>query len=256
MQNNLLRRDAIVCVAKSNVGNPNPAQFTVNMDNQWALSKILSVSLRSVSIPNLFYNVVTGLNDTIIIADAGPAVVVTIEEGFYDLATLAAAILGGSGGAFLTLSFAEDPVKHVIVATFTGTAIGFLESSGTDVSTMYPLLGLDGTVGTGSPLTFVHPPQLNRPTMIMLHADFAYNETVHNEHKSTAILDVIPNGADAIFGATHVKEIKDPTFHTVHFAEPRQLASFRLWLTDEDNNQLVLPPNHGFTAVLNMSKAL
>lgn len=126
------------------------SNFTISYQNNPILNRIKSYFIKSVSVPNVEYNihgnyVTEPANNLLYIESSGGGLqsVITIPIGQYTLAQLITAITGSATGVSLGLAITQDPNTGLL--TITSTAVGGIKiysRSSTPSSTLSPNIGI------------------------------------------------------------------------------------------------------------------
>lgn len=126
------------------------SDFNIIYQNNSILNRIKSYFIKSVSVPNVEYNihdtyVNEPANNLLYVASSGGGLrpVITIPVGQYTLAQLITAITSSATGVALGLAITQDPVTYKL--TITSTAVGGIKIYSVDStpsSTLSPSLGI------------------------------------------------------------------------------------------------------------------
>lgn len=151
------------------------SNFTVNLGSNTNIQKCKNMWVHMVSLPNVFYNVYSGVNDLVVAYNDGSdhIVVVTVPPGQYtttqlmaELKTLIDAVITPG-----TVTFTQDPITSLISYTTTGVvSIVFFPYPEDDRSTLAPLIGNTILQPTDTSGTFANAPALQGEKMVYLHS--------------------------------------------------------------------------------------
>ncbi len=210
------------------------SDFTVNYPNVQVLAKIVSIVVKHVSFPNVFYNINSSNNEFKYTVNASPVQTITVPEGEYTLAQLISYI-EGIWGAGIAGTITQDPQTFKL--TFASDySIVLIESS------LLPVLGVPtGGIGEPSPYTAPFTPQLQGVQHVHIASKVlskGNNFIEANTRQEVPIVAMIPN--DVPFGAVKHYETKHEQLDVINYESEVNLQSIDIKLFDGKGNLLDL----------------
>lgn len=232
----------------------NDATYTIRLNNlEFLQERIKEITPVSICFPHLFYNIRTGINDTIMVKTAldGDFVPLVFPEGYYNVdawwAQLVSLMSARTNPIVITPATpALTPLSNLIVIT--GDVAFQIDWTN---STLSNLIGWTPNSGV-TPLLTVHtapfPPHFNLPDVVQVSSTLSQSNSISTSEAVTSILDTI-SLANTSFGS-YVSKYYDTDISGIVFPEPRLLNEFSITLNDGMGNKLEIPENHEFHMTL------
>lgn len=209
--------------------------FIVNYPNVQVLAKIVSVVIKHVSFPNVFYNITTKNNVLKYEVVSGVVQTITVPVGNYEIQNLLDALTPSLG------AITQDPLT--LLLTFTASGASPLKiNSKAEGSTLSPFIGiLESTILNTSPFTALFVPKLQGVQHVHIASKFlskGNNFIDANLKQELPIVGMIPNMVP--FGAIVHYETTHEELDVINYESEVSLQSIDIKLYDGENNLLDL----------------
>lgn len=128
-------------------GTPESFVWQTNGNGNLVLKNVRSIKLVGAQIPNSWYLVRTGYNDTLVMQINGTYYTATVPAGNYNISTLLTALVSSMNAAFASGGYSASYSSSTNLITFTQTYVTFptiliYPNSFSPYSTIYALIGL------------------------------------------------------------------------------------------------------------------
>jgi len=208
--------------------------FIVNYSNVQVLAKIVSVVVKHVSFPNVFYNITTKNNVLIYERILGAPLTVAVPVGNYTMTSLLTKLIE-------SFEITQDPLTHLL--TFTATGGSPLKIYGPeDGSTLAKFLGiLEATALNTSNFTTTNFPNLQGVQHIHIASKFlskGNNFIDANKKQELPIIAMIPNRVS--FGEIVHYETPHEDLDVINYESESNLQTIDIKLYDGEGNLLDL----------------
>lgn len=225
-----------------------PSNFVVNLKERYNSQNISRILIKSVSVPNNFYNVRDGStgaasgekNNTIKLQQAGETdVTVDIPIGQYDIDSFLAALKTAVdsvlvGGA--TVVFTLDSLTQKIVATHTGTPALYYNFE--DGNLAAELMGIANTTVAASTVNFDSLPELGGLKEVYVHSkDLAQAHGIDGDFGLISVVESV-SLHDTPFGGQAYRKNEDDILSMIEYDKSRNLSRIRIRLRDRKGNLL------------------
>jgi len=214
--------------------------FMVIFNNvQWGQDRMFEMRVKHISIPNEFYNVWPGANAINVLPFDQT---VTITPGFYNESSLLAE-LQTQLNLIVGMTITIDPLTRRWI--FTASSPFSFDLSPTGGSDSFiRTIGVDPYNQTADALvqTMPGPINLNRPGFVKVYNTLVEHPTIENSGDLTELMDLV-SMAETEKHALKTLHYQDSDMAVFKWPEVRHLGQIRIFLTDEYNVPLFLPPN-------------
>jgi len=241
---NLFKYKLVSISSKDAIKFKSNSEFSVQFSktNHPAFENCVGCSVVEIAVPNIFYNIRTGINDKLYFQEAGQASAdITLEQGFYTVTQLTSALktkmdtllIGG------TVAVALTPLSKVLEFTFTGTTAQLFYIP----STIADTIGLKADTAAAVVLTMDYIPKLNGLTNAFIRSNSLGSGHLFDSKTGQKQdgLKVIP--ITVPFGATELYSNIDEHDRII-FGSERNLSLIDFRLTNADNEVLDLQQHH------------
>ena len=220
---------------KSNATDSN-SDFTVELKETFLTQHIKTVMVHQAIVPNVFYNIRTGQNDTINFTENGQvATSATIPEGQYVLADLQAQLKIAMDAVFVgtTVVITQEALTKKLIFTYTGQTV-ILDSA----STIAPVIGLKTTTADVAAATMDYIPNLRGYSEVYVHSRTIGpgNMVDGNFGLVSVIASVSLNAAE--FGQDAYYQSSSEEENTIVYNRPADLSSVLIRLRDSEGRKL------------------
>jgi len=209
--------------------------FTVDYPNVQVLAKIVSVVVKHVSFPNVFYNITSNNNVLKHEGLAGVVITTVVPVGSYTLSSLTAFL------ATELITIVQDPLTFLL--TFTAS-VGFpLRIYGPeDGSTLAPYLGIPATTPLNtSDFTAPNAPKLQGVQHVHIASKFlskGNNMIDANTSQEIPVVAIIP--CDVPVGSIKHYETFHEMLDVINYESEQTLQTIDIKLYDDERNLLDL----------------
>jgi hypothetical protein len=226
--------DCLLRVSSSerSAGSTSSSDFSVSYPNNGTLAKVVSIVVKHVSFPNVFYNINTTNNEFIFRMAGGSGQSIIVPEGQYAVSELIAYLNTELTGVGI-LTQNSTTSKLTIVAS--GYPFDLVESS------MLKVLGFKPSSGNPSSHTAPNVPQLQGVQHVFINSKVlskAINFIDANEKQERSIVIMIPN--DVPWGSVKHYETVHDDLDVINFPSETSLQELDIKLVDADGNVLDL----------------
>lgn len=212
------------------------SDFTVQLKDSTQTQAVESIAVKSVTVPNVFYNVRSD-NNTIIFEDSALGdLSVTVTPGQYDIKTLITATQTAiNAAASGTVAIAQDALTLKLVFTFTAMT-GSIKTE--EKSTMAPVLGFTADQALQAVLTADSLPDLSGITNVYIHSrDLADKNGLDAGFGLTSLLETVSFDKTP-FGSYKTLVNADLELATIRYGESRNISTIRIVLRDQSGRKL------------------
>lgn len=212
------------------------------------INRVAGIAVKSISCPNIFYNVNLFNNSWSMSNNAGGAFTLTIAVGQYTLAefitAMEAKMLADTGVALVITS---DAATGIQTWTFGADTVWEIFLSG---STGAGLIGLtaDVTSGATSVLTLNAPPNLTGETELYVYSRTLASGQLIEPDGVFNVVDVLPLNV-AYGGVAYLEDI-DEGLHNVAYSSLESFKKIDIRLRNRAGDLLVLPDNFNFSMLI------
>jgi hypothetical protein len=209
--------------------------FIVNYPNVQVLAKIVSIVVKHVSFPNVFYNITTRNNVLKYEVVLGVVQTIVVPVGNYTLTALLAVLTPLLG------AITQDPLT--LLLTFTASVGSPLKINSSDEgSTLSPFIGIhQTTILNTAPFTTVDVPKLQGVQHVRIASKVlskGNNFIDANKNQELPIVILIPNNVP--FGAIVHYETSHEDLDVINYESEVSLQSIDIKLYDAEGNLLDL----------------
>jgi hypothetical protein len=213
--------------------------FRPNITSQRVVKRAV---LRSITIPNVVYNINSN-NNVLVLGDSAPAdITLTITEGQYSLTELISAIetawTASAGIGVLTIT--EDNITNKL--TFAnGSNIKLYNIEDMSTSTMSPYLGILNTVALASSTEATGLPDLSGLKIVYIKSKFlSDNDVLHDSGDNIRpIFCSVP--CSVAYGSILYYEPNDTELTSVNFGQGKKISgNVDIQLLDQNFNEIDL----------------
>lgn len=210
------------------------SDFIVNYPNVQVLAKIVSVVVKHVSFPNVFYNI-TSRNNVLKYEVNSGIQTITVPVGNYSVSSLLSVLTPSLG------SITQDPLT--LLLTFTASGASPLKIySKEEGSTLSPYIGIKNTtILNTAPFTALYSPKLQGVPNVHIASKFlskGNNFIDANKNQELPIVCMIPNKVP--FGAIVHYETPHEDLDVINYESETSLQSIDIKLYDSQGHLLDL----------------
>lgn len=218
------------------------SDFVVNLKERYNTQNIIKVLVKSIQVPNVFYNVRGGLtapgsgslNNTLLMKETGEAdATVSVAEGQYTTSTFIAALQAAMNLVLVAsvVAIAQDTLTQRLTFTFTGATVILYNKE--DGSLLADVAGITSTSVASAAITADSLPDLSGVDMAFVHSqDIAQAHAIDGDSGLISVVDSV-SFHDTAFGATGFLKNDDDELSLIDYGDkPLNLSRIKIVLRD------------------------
>lgn len=209
-------------------------RFSIQVGSQGGIIATSKVVLKSAIIPNVFYNIRTGIDDVLVFTQSGQAQTsVTITEGFWNVSDLMTQLKTAMDLVLVGVTVAVTQNDQTKKITFTMSA-GTIIITNSATSNLADSIGFQTTSADAAAPTGDSIPRLGGLSEVFIISDQLAPQHLLEDNSVRNVLASIP--ITSSFNASTVYEANDEELNSVNYPVFRNVSTIDIRLEDRSGN--------------------